>query len=396
TISFEERYFSFNRIVLLAVGLWPYQQSKIVRFQVVIFLGILISFIAFQFLRLFFEECTFDFTIRIRILCVSFYFTFLTVTYIIFLINVHTIKHIMERLQNTYNDLKDEKEIAIYNEYANIAKRITFAFIVIAVCAFLLVIVLQTWSNILNVIAPNNNIYTHQFKVMICKYFAMQDKYFYFFLLHLNAVIAIGSIALLAVGTISLSYFKHICGMFRIASYRLERVMKTKKLQSITSENEIAIYKGIICTVNIHRTAMEFCKFFMNSVEKSALSLIMIIVLCVSFSLYEISQIELFSGKIDETVIDLLILIFTLISMFLVNYVAQEVTDYNNHVFLTAFNIPWYTASLQIQKMTLFLLQRGSKAFTLNLGGIFTLSLECFASLASTSVSYFTVMLSFQ
>jgi hypothetical protein len=33
--------------------------------------------------------------------------------------------------------------------------------------------------------------------------------------------------------------------------------MTTKKLQSITSENEIAIYKGIICAVNIHLKAME-------------------------------------------------------------------------------------------------------------------------------------------
>jgi hypothetical protein len=47
-ISFEQRYFSFNRIVLLTIGLWPYHQTKIARFQVAIFLGILISFIAFQ------------------------------------------------------------------------------------------------------------------------------------------------------------------------------------------------------------------------------------------------------------------------------------------------------------------------------------------------------------
>jgi len=48
TISFEERYFSMNRIIMLIVGLWPYQQSKIVRLQVAFFLGILISFIIFQ------------------------------------------------------------------------------------------------------------------------------------------------------------------------------------------------------------------------------------------------------------------------------------------------------------------------------------------------------------
>jgi len=47
-ISFEERYFKFNRIILLAIGLWPYQQSKFARLQIVFSFGIMISNIAFQ------------------------------------------------------------------------------------------------------------------------------------------------------------------------------------------------------------------------------------------------------------------------------------------------------------------------------------------------------------
>ncbi|EZA62410.1 hypothetical protein X777_10040, partial [Ooceraea biroi] len=47
-ISFEKRYFSFNRIILLATGLWPYQQSKVVQLQLMLFFSILLSFIAFQ------------------------------------------------------------------------------------------------------------------------------------------------------------------------------------------------------------------------------------------------------------------------------------------------------------------------------------------------------------
>jgi len=35
----------------------------------------------------------------------------------------------MVRLQNIYNNLKDEKEFAIYDKYGKIAKRITIAFI---------------------------------------------------------------------------------------------------------------------------------------------------------------------------------------------------------------------------------------------------------------------------
>jgi hypothetical protein len=46
--SFKERYFSFNRIILLATGLWPYQQSKLAFLQITIISGILISNIVFQ------------------------------------------------------------------------------------------------------------------------------------------------------------------------------------------------------------------------------------------------------------------------------------------------------------------------------------------------------------
>jgi len=38
-------------------------------------------------------------------------------------------KHLLERLQYIYNDLTVKNEIAIYNKYGNIGKRITFAFI---------------------------------------------------------------------------------------------------------------------------------------------------------------------------------------------------------------------------------------------------------------------------
>jgi len=49
-------------------------------------------------------------------------------------------------------------------------------------------------------------------------------------------------------------------------------------------------------------------------------------------------------------------------------------------LFLCRYNIPWYLAPLNIQKLILFLLQRGSKVFTLSFGGLITGSLENFAS----------------
>jgi len=51
-----------------------------------------------------------------------------------------------------------------------------------------------------------------------------------------------------------------------ICSYRLERAMRSKKLQSISLRNEIMIYKEIICAINIHRKAMELV--FMYDMSK--------------------------------------------------------------------------------------------------------------------------------
>jgi len=41
-------HININRFLLLVVGLWPYQQSKLVRLQLILFVGIVTSFIAFQ------------------------------------------------------------------------------------------------------------------------------------------------------------------------------------------------------------------------------------------------------------------------------------------------------------------------------------------------------------
>ncbi|XP_018349246.1 PREDICTED: uncharacterized protein LOC108752713 [Trachymyrmex septentrionalis] len=80
--------------------------------------------------------------------------------------------------------------------------------------------------------------------------------------------------------------------------------------------------------------------------------------------------------------------------MFLSNNMGQNIIDYNNYVLSTAYNVQWYKAPLCIQRMILFLLQRETKVFTLNLGGVFIASMENFAMLVKTSVSYFTVIYS--
>lgn len=49
------------------------------------------------------------------------------------------------------------------------------------------------------------------------------------------------------------------------------------------------------------------------------------------------------------------------------------------------YNVQWYIAPLQIQKVILFLLQRGTKKFTMNIARLFVASLEGAASVRNIS-----------
>lgn len=58
------------------------------------------------------------------------------------------------------------------------------------------------------------------------------------------------------------------------------------------------------------------------------------------------------------------------------------------------YNVEWYITPIYIQKIILFLLQRGTKTFNVVLGKLFVVSIESAAMLISTSISYFTVLYS--
>lgn len=47
-ICIKTRHFRFNRLLLLSIGLWPYERTKLVEFHVTLFFGILIIAIAYQ------------------------------------------------------------------------------------------------------------------------------------------------------------------------------------------------------------------------------------------------------------------------------------------------------------------------------------------------------------
>ncbi|XP_011705355.1 PREDICTED: uncharacterized protein LOC105460565 [Wasmannia auropunctata] len=140
------------------------------------------------------------------------------------------------------------------------------------------------------------------------------------------------------------------------------------------------------CTYN----DIKIVQIFISSFNVSFFVLLLNGLLYASLNLYRIFR-EISSGCIGEKLIQsLLIMNIYYVYTFIANNVTQQVLDHNNNVFTTVYNVQWYVAPLHVQKLILFLLQRGSKTLKIVIGGLFEGSLEGFATLASASMSYFT------
>ncbi|XP_067209640.1 odorant receptor 30a-like isoform X2 [Linepithema humile] len=383
-------YFSLNRILLLAIGLWPYEKSKFAQFYSICCFSILITCIIFQFSTFVTSKCTVD--LVIQILSPASAFTGITIMYNSFYINNETVKSLMEQLQHIYGNLRDNNEIAIVERYGNYAKRYTAVLAMVIIFATSFVIGVQLWFNfrvvILSIKEPRP-----RYLLLRIEYFVNEEKYLYLLQLHMNAAICIITITLVSTGAMFIAYFQLVCALFQIASYRIKYAMQIYTIRGIILLSENMIYKRIVYAVDIHRKAIMFSEHLVSKFERTFMLLIMCGVLSLSLNIYCTFQNMSWKYATDFA-FSLILACSTIMYMFLANLIGQQIIDHNNHVFMTAYKIQWYLTPIRIQKMILFLLQRGNKVFGLSIGGLFMGSMEYFATLVNASVSYFTLLYS--
>ncbi|XP_039311508.1 uncharacterized protein LOC105203400 [Solenopsis invicta] len=388
------QYCNLNKILLLAIGLWPYKQSKLTRFHCILFRVILLTGIIFQVTPLITLKCTSELVIKV-LSSVSFC-TMFVIQYHSYYLNIEVVKNLLTQLEHVHNKLKDKNEIAIVYEYSCIGKRYTIALTAFGICGLFILTITQIWLNAINTNLTIMNISEPRY-FFVMEYFIDQKKYFYLILLHTCAVLYIGATVMLAIGTLLITYIEHTCGMFRIASYRIEHSVNLDILRHTVQKCKSLMTEGIICAVHIHRQALKLSKRILSTFEAMISCFTGCVVICFSLNLFQLFQITSFKHNLNEFVLHSthLAVFYASVSilyMFIANYVGQNVIDHNNHVYFTAYNVQWYGTPLHIQRMILFLLQRGTLHYSLNIGGLFDASIEGFATLIKASVSYFTLM----
>ncbi|EZA54422.1 hypothetical protein X777_05652 [Ooceraea biroi] len=178
--------------------------------------------------------------------------------------------------------------------------------------------------------------------------------------------------------------------------YRIEQAMRINNDELTNRKNKRKIDKKISHAVNIHRTALELTEFYLYNFEGTYCLIIVVIVICLSLHLFGIFHAISFVFRMENFLLHCGFTVGILTSSLGVNCIGQAIINHYNYMFSSAYNVRWYVAPIHVQRLILFLLQAGTKPYSVKFGGLYTISLESFASLSTASISYFTVIYSIQ
>ncbi|XP_071628216.1 uncharacterized protein [Temnothorax longispinosus] len=390
------RYYSICRILLLCTGLWPYQNSSFRQIVIIFTTIMLVSGVVFQLTT--FITTDYDIDILLHVLTYSVQWLAHTLKYNICCLKIRQMRNVMDQVRCDWTVLNNVQEVKIIKKYSAIGRFITLiATLFTYGSTFIFVMILFLSSFFLQDITSNKNeSHLRQFPIRV-ECFIDQQKYFLLILLAIGIVGVCGITTALATEVLNMSYAYHACSLFEIASYRIEQAMHKNMMQGIASPIERSskkiICQGIINGFKMYRRAIEFIEMFKVYCTWGYTLILPLGILSLSINLYRFSRlIEI--KEYYEMIISFLIVLGHFLYMFSINYIGQKIIDHSSDVFHRAYNVQWYLAPLRVQKLLMLIMQRSMRRCIIVIDGLFIPSFEGYTTLASMSISYFTVIFS--
>ncbi|XP_039311330.1 uncharacterized protein LOC120359086 isoform X1 [Solenopsis invicta] len=384
-------YYTINRILLLCIGLWPFQKSIfkhiIITIVTIIFtLGLVLQLMTFV-------TTEYNMDILLRVLPYVLPWLAYMLKYNTLCLNIKRLKSLLQRMFCDWNELTNVQEIEIIKKYADIARFITLLTTLFVYGSTFVFILIQLLPHIFLIITSSKNDTNLRQLPVLIECFLDQQKYYFLLLLILSLAAICCFTTVIATETLIMAYAHHACGLFEIASCRIEQAfLENKGIASVTQRNSI-ICQGIINGFVMYKKGVEFIDMVQKS-YKWAYSLLMPLgVLSLSVNLFNFSRL-LNSKNYIEMIISFIFINGHIGYMFFCNYLGQQVIDESSNVFHRLYNVKWYVAPLKAQKLLLLVMQRSIRHCTIVMDGLFITSFEGFATLGNTSFSYFALIFS--
>ncbi|KAH0945333.1 hypothetical protein HN011_001538 [Eciton burchellii] len=387
--SAKKRY-KIHQIFLLSLNLWPFQRSKYTKIIRIFHFTLIMSFTSFQLTSFLTHELTLD--VVVMILSYAIPSCICIILYSAFSLKTCIVERIWKDIHNNWNLMKNKNECKIMRQYSVVGKKFTIIYTVSIMISSVLYAIFEMMPILLDIIFPLNEMRPREIHALT-EYFVDKRTYFYPILCHWLIGLMFGLYIIIVTSTLQMVYLEHICGLLKIANYRIEHSIDEYALCNSMRRKNRAI-QNISAAVDIHRRALECCEFVVDNFQSYYFLMLICGVSSLSLNLFRLLKAISIHNEIVDLVSSGLFVTGHFLFMFIVNYYGQKITDHHNEIFNTTYNVQWYTAPIKIQKLLLFIMQSTTKNYFLNIGNLIIASVEGFAKLASLSISYFTIIYS--
>ncbi|XP_026828998.1 uncharacterized protein LOC105283902 isoform X2 [Ooceraea biroi] len=374
-----ERCYKLHRIMLIALGLWPYQKPFIWRMQAVFFFSAHCCNFFFQFTAFLTTTCNTDCILkRFSYICIGCVYA---MNYYSFYFNSESIKQMLEHIQLDWKMFKNSDTIKTFEEYLFVSYVfILFGCIVVCIGVFGFAAI-ECRPVILDVIIPMNESRPRKVEVDM-EIFVDKEQYFFLYIMEEVVSLGIGLFSVITTGTFLATIAEHCCATYKIASCLIESTVTIHTLAIPVDQKIQFMHRSICLSVYIHRRTMEFVKRIVHSFDLWYLPLCLIAVLSLSCLLFRLYNAIINTNDWYDILVCCVLVYAYLIYMFVGNFLAQSYTEHSAELLESTYNCLWYIAPLPIQKLFL-LMQKATKSHKVVMGGLFTLSVEGFSTIRS-------------
>ncbi|XP_054009151.1 uncharacterized protein LOC128892641 isoform X3 [Hylaeus anthracinus] len=345
-----QRQYSTYYFLLCITGLWPFDNSVLVKVQRIIFASIILCCVIVQFTLL----AAAEFTLQNTLMALSFGCPTLLffLRYIGFIYNFPLMRFIYGSISNDCSKLKNLDEQNILMNHIAASKRLVLIYLrvscfgIVCVC---IVLLFPVWIQIL----ISHNV-TRSEGMKFLGFIAQHDN------------------------------------------YRIRHAVN-KAIKQIAFPNRNALNEANIRdVVETHMKSIEIIEAVAKQTMLAYLIAILVVIISFSLNLYRVFLAVIDMTDLIEVLLSSVMVIIHMVIMFLNNYSGQKVIDDSMDVFYETYFTTWYYTPLKMQKLLLLMMVRSSIVCEFNLSGLFVPSYEGFSTMMSLSFSYFTVLYSVQ
>ncbi|KYN09837.1 Putative odorant receptor 67a, partial [Trachymyrmex cornetzi] len=285
------REYNVNRVFLLSMGLWPFQNKSIRNFLRTFFFLIEISYCPFEILLLY------DHLDNPQMIFDASYQFMMSISFIGRQINEfwnHDKASFYNSIDQHWNIFTNDMEVQVMKNYSMLSRKFTKYYSMLMFSSMLILSLIPLTPILLDTVMPLNGSRPRFFAIEV-EFRVNKDDYFLPILCYSTVVILVGANVVMGVDAMHIVCTAHACSLFAAVSKRIENLIskannnkgsskyKYRMNMELDPLNEKLMYREYIICLKKHQLAIEF----VNTLESSyqGISLLLLILLIGTISL---------------------------------------------------------------------------------------------------------------